>query len=149
MQQRPESASRVLLHRRQRVRVDVECRGDLLVAEPLLHDVRGDARLEQQRGGGMPEPVDRDGAKRASTYERTTPGRPPPGPAGARVSDFPRLTVRLPGATRDLLEQLSVWRRVPVWKLVDQAVLALIAQLPEDERRDLTRARKRMTERAD
>jgi|SRR6478609_1737241 len=66
----PESAGRVLLHRRQRVRVDVQCRGDLLVAEPLLHDVRGDARLEQQRGGGMPEPWIVIGRTRAALMTR-------------------------------------------------------------------------------
>jgi hypothetical protein len=78
--------------------------------------------------------------------KRTTPGRPPTGPTGERVSDYPRLTVRIPGTTKDQLEQLSVWRRVPVWKLVDLAVLAFIERLPDDERRDLARSSKRMAE---
>lgn len=79
--------------------------------------------------------------------KRTTPGRPPTGPTGERVSDYPRLTVRIPRDTKDQLEQLSVWRRVPVWKLVDMAVLALIDGLPDDERRDLARSGKRMAQR--
>jgi hypothetical protein len=63
------------------------------------------------------------------------PGRPPSGPAGERVSEFATLTVRLPPATRGQLHGLSVLKRTPVWKLVDAAVNAYLAQLPADERK--------------
>lgn len=71
-------------------------------------------------------------------------GRPPTGPHGERVSDYPRLTVRMPRDTKNRLELLSTLRGVPVWKLLDTAVLAYIDQLPEDERRDVGRLSKRM-----
>jgi len=70
--------------------------------------------------------------KKGSRYRA---GRPPSGPAGDAVSLYPQLTVRIPRATRDQLHSLSTLRRVPVWKLIDQAVLALIEQLPEPERK--------------
>jgi len=38
---------------------------------------------------------------------------------------------------------------MPVWTLVDLAVLAFIERLPDDERRDLARASKRMSESAE
>ena len=71
-------------------------------------------------------------------------GRPPTGSHGERVSDYPRLTVRIPRGTKNRLELLSTLRGVPVWKLLDTAVLAYIEQLPEDERRDVARLSKRM-----
>lgn len=73
-----------------------------------------------------------------ATTRRPGPGRPPSGPAGERVSQFPSLTVRIPPATRQQLHGLSVLKRVPVWQLVDQAVTALIATLPAEERKLLT-----------
>jgi hypothetical protein len=65
-------------------------------------------------------------------------GRPPSGPAGERVSDYPPLTVRIPRATKDTLLALSALRRTPAWRLVDQAVLAYVEQLPDAERRLLS-----------
>ena len=62
-------------------------------------------------------------------------GRPPSGPAGERVSEYPTLTVRLPRATKDALTSLSALRRVPVWKLLDLAVRAYVDGLPADERK--------------
>jgi predicted NAD/FAD-binding protein len=62
-------------------------------------------------------------------------GRPPSGPAGERVSDYALLAVRLPQATRGQLHGLSVLKRTPVWKLVDEACTAYFAALPADERR--------------
>jgi hypothetical protein len=62
-------------------------------------------------------------------------GRPPTGTGGELASTYPQLTVRIPVATKDQLHGLSVLRRVPVWRLVDDAVLALVAQLPESERK--------------
>jgi hypothetical protein len=70
-----------------------------------------------------------------ATKRRPGPGRPPSGPTGERVSEYATLTVRLPADTRQQLHGLSVLKRVPVWRLVDQAVTALVATLPADERR--------------
>ena len=62
-------------------------------------------------------------------------GRPPSGAAGESVSEYPQLTIRIPKATKDQLHSLSTLRRVPIWRLIDKAVLAMIEQLPESERR--------------
>jgi hypothetical protein len=78
------------------------------------------------------------------TTKRKTAGRPAKGPNGERVSDYPRLTIRLPRVTKNQLEALSTLRRVPVWELVDQAVKAYIEQLPNDERKPLTQFSRRM-----
>lgn len=66
---------------------------------------------------------------------RKRAGRPPEGAAGEPVSGYPRVTVRLPPATKDTLAALSALRRVPVWKLLDMTVWAYVAALPADERR--------------
>lgn len=65
-------------------------------------------------------------------------GRPPSGPGGVKTSEYATLTVRLPATTRGQLHGLSVLRRTPIWQLVDQAVTALLATLPADERRLVT-----------
>lgn len=70
----------------------------------------------------------------AKTVERR-PGRPPSGPAGERVSEYPSLTVRIPRVTHRQLHSLSALKHVPVWRLVDEAVSAYLAELPADERR--------------
>ncbi len=75
---------------------------------------------------------------KASTARPGRTGRPPSGPAGERVSEYPTLTVRLPRATKDALRSLCALRRVPVWKMLDTAVRAYIDTLPADERRLLT-----------
>jgi hypothetical protein len=46
--------------------------------------------------------------------------------------------VRIPRATKDTLLALSALRRTPAWRLVDQAVLAYVEQLPDPERRLLS-----------
>ena len=51
------------------------------------------------------------------------------------MSGYPRVTVRLPPATKDTLSALSALRRVPVWKLIDLAVRAYVKTLPAAERR--------------
>jgi hypothetical protein len=51
---------RLLLHRRQRVRVNAERHLDLGVSEPPLHDVRRDARRQHQRGHGVGQAVKLD-----------------------------------------------------------------------------------------
>lgn len=72
---------------------------------------------------------------KASPARRSRGGRPPSGPAGERVSEYPTLTVRLPQATKDALTSLSALRRLPVWKMLDTAVCAYLETLPADERR--------------
>src|SRR5262245_5866594 len=71
-------------------------------------------------------------------------GRPPSGPAGERVSDYPTLTVRLPRATKDALISLSALRRLPLWKMLDVAVRAYIDGLPAGERHVLVEFIKKM-----
>lgn len=63
------------------------------------------------------------------------PGRPPSGPAGERVSEYPSLTVRIPRITHRSLHSLSALKHVPVWRLVDSAVSAYLGELPANERR--------------
>ena len=62
-------------------------------------------------------------------------GQPPKGPGGALVSKYPALTVRIPPAAKHKLEALSVLRRVPMWQLVEAAILAYVDSLPESDRR--------------
>jgi hypothetical protein len=62
-------------------------------------------------------------------------GQPAKGPRGELVSKYPPLTVRIPPATKHQLEALSALRRVPMWQLVNAAMLAYVEQLPEFERR--------------
>jgi hypothetical protein len=64
-----------------------------------------------------------------------TAGRPPTGPAGEKVSEYRALTIRLPRATRQQLHGLSVLKHTPVWRLVDTAVGAYLATLPDAEQR--------------
>ena len=66
---------------------------------------------------------------------KSRPGRPPSGPAGEKVSDYRVVTIRLPRATRQQLQGLSVLKDTPIWKLVDTAVSLYVAALPADERR--------------
>jgi hypothetical protein len=70
-----------------------------------------------------------------SNARKPGPGRPPSGPAGEKVSDYRVLTIRLPRATRQQLQGLSVLKDTPIWKLVDTAVSVYVAALPADERR--------------
>ncbi len=74
---------------------------------------------------------------KARTSKRQTAGRPPSGPDGERVSDYPRLTIRIPHATKDQLESLSILKRCQVWRLVDRAVLDYIKGLSGDDRKAL------------
>jgi hypothetical protein len=84
----------------------------------------------------MPKPIDRPsdrpGARRRPG---TLAGRPPSGPHGERVSEYPSLTVRLPRTTKHALVSLSARRGVPIWKLLDECVLAYLETLPAAERR--------------
>jgi hypothetical protein len=66
------------------------------------------------------------------------PGRPPAGRrAGERVRDYDRLTLRLPQATRALLDAWSRHVKAPVWRIIDDTVLAAYKALPASEQRKL------------
>ena len=70
-------------------------------------------------------------------------GRPPLGRKGEKVSDYPQVMIRLPQATKDILEALSGLTGTPVWRLIDQAVDVYVKQLSESERKLLTSVRQR------
>ena len=70
-------------------------------------------------------------------------GRPPIGRKGEKVSDYPQVMIRLPHATKDVLEALSGLTGTPVWRLIDQAVEVYVKQLSETERRLLASVRQR------
>jgi hypothetical protein len=60
VQQVSKFVGRLVLHRRQHVPVDLQRNHDVLVAEPLLHEVRLCALREQQRRAGVPQAVHGD-----------------------------------------------------------------------------------------
>lgn len=62
-------------------------------------------------------------------------GRPPSGPGGAKVSDYPHVMIRLPQATKGTLDALSAITGVPMWQLVDRAVNYYVARLPAGEKK--------------
>ncbi|SRR6266487_16248 len=65
---------------------------------------------------------------------RRAPGRPPSGPRGEKVSDYPQLTIRLPAATKAKLSTLSLLTTDPIWRIIDRAVDVYVQNLPEPER---------------
>ena len=62
------------------------------------------------------------------------PGRPPSGPGGQRVSQYPQLTIRLPAETKAKLSTLSLLTGTPIWRLIDSAVDTYVQHLPEPEK---------------
>jgi predicted DNA-binding protein len=62
-------------------------------------------------------------------------GRPASGPGGAKVSQYPQLTVRLPAETKARLTTLSLLTATPVWKIIETAVETYVQHLPDDERK--------------
>jgi hypothetical protein len=62
-------------------------------------------------------------------------GRPPSGPRGQKVSDYPQVMIRLPRQTKSTLEALSAATGVPVWQLVDRAVAVYVKQLAPSEQK--------------
>ena len=70
-------------------------------------------------------------------------GRPPIGRKGERVSDYPQVMIRLPHATKDVLEALSGLTGTPVWRLIDEAVNVYVKHLSEGERKLLASVRQR------
>src|SRR3954471_3879748 len=77
---------------------------------------------------------------------RTGPGRPPAGRRpDERVSEYPRLAVRVPALTLDRLVALAEVSGLPQWRVLADAVDTYINQLPDDQRALLIR----MLERAE
>jgi hypothetical protein len=66
-------------------------------------------------------------------------GRPPAGSRGEKVSDYPQVMIRLPQATKDVLDALSGATGTPVWRLIDTAVDAYVRGLPDAQRQLVAR----------
>jgi hypothetical protein len=64
-------------------------------------------------------------------------GRPPAGEAGARVKDYPQVSVRLPAVARDKLLVLSLLRGQPQWRLIVESVECFLRDLSVEERRQV------------
>ena len=64
-------------------------------------------------------------------------GRPPAGPGGRKVSEYPQLTVRLPAETRARLSTLSLLLAQPMWRIIDQALTIYVHHLPVDDQKIL------------
>jgi predicted DNA-binding protein len=69
--------------------------------------------------------------KRAASRK---PGRPPAGPKGEKVSNYPQLTIRLPPDTKAKLNTLSLLTATPIWRVIDRAIDAYVQHLPDSER---------------
>jgi len=50
------------------------------------------------------------------------------------VSAYPQLTIRLPAETKARLSTLSLLTGTPIWRIIDRAIDAYVAQLPEPDR---------------
>ena len=64
-------------------------------------------------------------------------GRPPAGPRGERVSDYPQTTVRLAAETRARLTTLSLLLAQPISRVIDHAIEVYVQHLPESEQKIL------------
>lgn len=53
-------------------------------------------------------------------------GRPPSGPKGEKVSEYQQLTIRLPEKTRAILDAARSVTGIPIWRLIDRAVLRYV-----------------------
>jgi predicted DNA-binding protein len=73
-------------------------------------------------------------------------GRPPAGPAGQKVSQYPQLTIRLPAETKARLNTLSLLTGSPIWRIIDRAVDAYVRQLPEPDRSRLGEIAERLVQ---
>ena len=62
-------------------------------------------------------------------------GRPPAGDAGEKVRDYARMTVRMKLATKDRIQALSIVTKLPVWRIVEQALGGFIENLSDEDRR--------------
>ena len=63
------------------------------------------------------------------------PGRPPKGPQGQKVSEFPVISLRVPPERRALIEALAFVKNAAVSELLDQAVEVYLRSLTATERR--------------
>lgn len=83
---------------------------------------------------------------RMAKRTRRSVGRPPSGPRGERVSEYPALTVRIPRATKDTLLALAALRKTTAWQLVNDALGAYVEQLPPSDRRVLAQFTAQMSQ---
>ena len=68
------------------------------------------------------------------------PGRPPAGRRpGERVSEYPRLAVRVPSATLERIVALADANGIPQWRVLADAVDVYIERLPAEQRALLAR----------
>lgn len=61
-------------------------------------------------------------------------GRPPAGPHGEKVSQYPQLTIRLPAESKARLNTMSLLLGRPIWRIVDDAIEVYVTHLPEPDR---------------
>jgi hypothetical protein len=73
------------------------------------------------------------GRKRVAGAPRL--GRPPAGADGEKVSEYSQVSLRLPEATRALLDAISGMTGQPSWRVIEQALDAYVQRLPDDDRR--------------
>jgi CheY-like chemotaxis protein len=79
-------------------------------------------------------------SRTVSVKPRPGPGRPPAGKRpGERVSEYPRLAVRVPTLTLDRLVALAETSGLPQWRVLSDAVDIYISRLPDDQRALLLR----------
>lgn len=65
---------------------------------------------------------------------RKRSGRPPAGiRPGERVSDYPQLSTRIPVETYDRLQALATLHGIPQWRVLSDALDALVKELSADE----------------
>lgn len=64
-------------------------------------------------------------------------GRPPAGPGGTKVSEYPQMTIRLPLETRARLQTLSLLLAQPMSRIIDSAIDAYVRNLPPDDQKVL------------
>jgi hypothetical protein len=67
--------------------------------------------------------------------ERRRVGRSATGLDGAKASDYPKLTLRVPPHTKRQLEALSTLRGQPLWRIIVEMTDTHMAGLPDGERR--------------
>jgi hypothetical protein len=61
-------------------------------------------------------------------------GRPPAGIGGAKVAEYPQISLRVPPHVRDLLGAVSEVRGQPHWRIMMDALDAYVSALPPEER---------------
>lgn len=62
-------------------------------------------------------------------------GRPPAGADGAKVKDYPQLSIRLPAEVRAKLQALAIVTTRPQWRLITDAIECYLLDRPEEEQR--------------